>query len=1021
MSPLRTSWLLCLGLAAAPSLAGQSAAAPPAANEEVRKFMENFPGHGALSDGSKGLPPAEALKKFQLRDGLAIDLVAAEPAVQQPLHLSFDSRGRLWVTQYIQYQFPAGLKIVSYDQHLRAVFDQIPEPPPRGVKGADKVTVFEDKDGDGTMETHRDVITGLNIATAAVKGAGGIWVLNPPYLLFYPDANDDDVPDADPKVCLRGFGLEDTHAVANSLQFGPDGWLYGANGSTTTGDVSSAVTKNVKFVGQHIWRYHPRTEVFEIFGEGGGNTFSTEIDAQGRVFSGTNSAHRGMHFDQGMSGTKTFGKHGTPMNPYAFGFFDHLPTKGDGKRFSQALCVYDGDLLARELGGKFVAPNSLQNMVYVSRRIPDTSTFRVEDEEPLLRSSDRWFRPVDVKVGPDGAIYLADWYDTRLSHAWPVDDWSKGDGRIYRVRPAAAAPRRERFDLHTAPVAALLGYLGHANKWFRRQAALELGWRGEQGALPALEKLARDPGNPHAFDALCALEMLGGLRDELAVDLLEHRDPYVRRWVVRAQGDRNAIGVGVAAAMVKLAAREPQPEVRTQLLASAKRLPAVSALPIVRAMLGNESDASDQRIPLLFWWALEAKAETDRGALLALFQEPALWRRALARSHGARFLAQRWAMAGGRENFEACAKLLALAPRPEDRAVVVEGLAAAFEGGKIPDLPPALATALNEHLAKQLDGDLALAVKAGGAEAVKKALAVIQDDRAPLLKRVALVQAFAEAENRAVVPAILHVFNARARGNASESWRLRQALLPWAARFDDPALAQAVLTGYELRFSQTVPLKDATHRMLASRREWAKLFVAEVDRAAIKPHEVAPDIVRQLELYRDPEIDRAIRKHWSAAGAKLSNQEKLAEMLRLKRVLATPGDAAKGRELYTARCSACHVLFTEGGKIGPGLTGYERHNPDFWLVAILDPNAEIREGYHAYTAKMKDGQTLMGMVVQQDASNVVLKDMAGQTQTLRASQIEKLEAFPQSLMPEGLLGGLDDAAVRDLFAYLMKP
>ena len=122
---------------------------------------------------------------------------------------------------------------MSYDQHLRAVFDQVPEPPPKGVKGADKITVFEDKDGDGIYESHKDVITGLNIATAAIKGAGGIWVMNAPYLLFYPDANDDDIPDGDPEVALSGFGIQDTHSVANSLQFGPDGWLYGCQGVFT--------------------------------------------------------------------------------------------------------------------------------------------------------------------------------------------------------------------------------------------------------------------------------------------------------------------------------------------------------------------------------------------------------------------------------------------------------------------------------------------------------------------------------------------------------------------------------------------------------------------------------------------------------------------------------------------------------------------------------------------------------------------------------------------------------------------
>ena len=1009
--------LLCLmSVTCAQSIfAAQPKPGSPAGNADVQKIIETFEGRGVQSDGSQRPALADALKKFTLREGLAIDLIAAEPVVVQPLYMSFDSRGRLWVTQYIQYQYPAGLKVVSYDQHLRAVFDQMPEPPPRGVKGADKITVFEDKDGDGVFESHRDVITGLNIATAAVKGGGGIWVMNPPYLLFYPDANDDDIPDGDPKVCLSGFGLEDTHSVASSLLLGPDGWVYGATGSTTTGNVSSKVTKNVKFEGQHIWRYHPKTEVFEIFAEGGGNTFSTEIDAKGRVFSGTNGNQRGMHFDQGMSGVKNFGKHGTPANPYAFGYFDHLLTKSDGKRFSQALCIYEGGLLDRTLGGRIIAPNSLHNMVYVSPLIPDTSTFRVEDEAPLLRSSDRWFRPVDVKVGPDGAIYLADWYDTRLSHVSPVDNWSKADGRIYRVRPTAAVMKHEPFDLHTAAPTALVHYLGHANKWFRRQAALELSWRRETGVLPALEKLARDGGNLHAFDAVCAIELLGGMRDELAVELLRHPDPYVRRWIVRQSAEDGDVSAVLATGLTELAGRETHVEVRTQLLATARRLPAATGLRIVRVMMERTADETDKRIPLMLWWALEGKAESDRAAVLALFAEEGIWRLPLARNFGAHHLAKRWAMAGGRENFDACAQLLARAPRAEDRTLVVDGLAEAFEGGRIPALPPALATALSAHLAGKLDTDLALAVKTGSAEAVKKALVVIGDERAPAGSRLALVQALAEAGNSAVVPVMVRVLN------SSKNNVVRQGILPNAAQFPDLALATAVTKGYEQRFSQTAPLKDAAHRMLASRREWAKLLLDEVDHWRIRARDVAPDVVRQLELYRDPEMDRLIRKNWAGVNVKLGSQEKMAERDRIKRVVAQPGEAAKGKLLFTQRCAACHVLFAEGGQIGPDLTGYERNNPDFWLVATLDPSAEIREGFGAYTAKLKDGQTLMGLLVSQDANNVVLKDMAGQKHAVRTAQIEQLEAFPRSLMPEGLLGDLKDNELRDLFAYLMQP
>ncbi len=995
----------------------------PAGSADVQKVVETFVGRGAMRDGSAPRSAAEAVKALTLRDGLTIDVMATEPTVVQPLYLSFDSRGRVWVTQYIQYPFPAGLKVTSYDQHLRAQFDKVPEAPPRGVKGADKISVLEDRDGDGVYETSKDVITGLNLATAAIKGAGGIWVMNPPYLMFYPDANDDDVPDGDPVVCLSGFGLEDTHAVANSLQFGPDGWLYGAVGSTTTGNVSSAVTKNVKFEGQHIWRYHPQTKVFEIFAEGGGNTFSCEIDAQGRVFSGSNGGERGMHYDQGMSGVKNFGKHGFARNPYAYGYFEHMETIGDRKRFAQALCVYDGDLMAAEFAGKIIAPNSLQNMVYVSARVPDTSTFKSVDEAPLLKGNDRWFRPVDVKVGPDGAVWMADWYDSRLSHVRPVDDWSKGDGRIYRVRPTAATMRREKaFDLHTAPVAELLRWLGHPNKWFRRQAVLELAWRGEKSVLPELvRRLQAGTGGgagAYAFDALCAVHLLGGLTDEVAMALLKHGDPYVRRWVVRCAGDAGNVSVALAAAIGELAPREVHPEVRTQLACSVRRWPAAVALPIVRTMLTRDADARDKRMPLLLWWAIEERAETERAALLAWFTDRSLWDAPLARTQGARLLARRWAQAGGAENYDACARLLASAPRETDRAVVVEGMAAAFEGGSIPKLPAALAGALDAYLKSKLDTDLALAVKTGSAEAVARALKVVGDDKAAPELRASLVQALAEAGNAQVVPAMVKIL-----GRAGQTG-LRKAVLGVAGKFADARLATTVISGYEARFAGEPSLREAALRMLASRREWVNLLLAEIAAGRIRPKEFSDDVVQQLEAYPDPVVAAAVRKHWANLRPRLSSSEKVAEATRLKKVIAgrgASGDAARGQTHFAQRCATCHKMWGEGGVIGPELTGYERSNPDFWLTGILDPSLEIREGFGAYSLALTGGETLMGMLVKQDANGVTLRDLAGQVHTARTEKIAQLTALPASLMPEGLLSGLDDSALRDLFAYLMKP
>src|SRR5262249_55980111 len=143
------------------------------------------------------LSAEESLKKFRPQEGFAVDLIATEPTVRQPLNITFDQRGRMWVVQYIQYPFPQGLKVVEYDQYIRAKFDKVPLPPPRGDRGADKITIFEDTDGDGTFRKVKTFVEGLNICTSVLPGKDGVWVMNPPYLLFYPDKNHDDVPDGD--------------------------------------------------------------------------------------------------------------------------------------------------------------------------------------------------------------------------------------------------------------------------------------------------------------------------------------------------------------------------------------------------------------------------------------------------------------------------------------------------------------------------------------------------------------------------------------------------------------------------------------------------------------------------------------------------------------------------------------------------------------------------------------------------------------------------------------------------------
>ncbi|OYW17083.1 MAG: hypothetical protein B7Z55_13240, partial [Planctomycetales bacterium 12-60-4] len=175
---------------------------------------------------AQGFDPADAAKRLETIPNLRAQLFAAEPLVRQPILVKCDPRGRLWTIQYLQYPNPAGLQRVKVDRWSRTTYDRIPEPPPLGPRGADRISILEDRDGDGIADSSRDVIEGLNLATGLEFGYGGLFVMQAPYLLFYPDENRDDTPDSDPAVLLSGFGMEDAQSMPNHLTWGPDGWLY---------------------------------------------------------------------------------------------------------------------------------------------------------------------------------------------------------------------------------------------------------------------------------------------------------------------------------------------------------------------------------------------------------------------------------------------------------------------------------------------------------------------------------------------------------------------------------------------------------------------------------------------------------------------------------------------------------------------------------------------------------------------------------------------------------------------------
>ncbi len=1015
---------------------------PPsvAGTEQVADVIKNYEGRGTLADGSEPTVAEEALKRFRIREGFEIELVASEPIVGQPLHISWDGKGRMWVTQYLQYQFPAGLKIVEYDNHLRAQFDKMPQPPPHGVKGADKITVFEDTTGDGIYDHHRDVITGLNIATSCVAGAGGIWVTNPPYLLFYPDADGDANPDCEPEVMLSGFGIEDTHAVMNSLKWGPDGWLYGVNGSTTTGSVKDPASgKLVEWEGQMVWRYHPDHKHFEIYAEGGGNTFSLEIDSQGRVFSGTNNGRtRGMYYPQGAYGKKSWGKHGPLTNPYAFGYINHMAHEGDDRRFAQAFCIYEGGLFPSEWDGKIIAANSLHNIVWVSDLQLDGSTFHTVDEAPLLETDDRWFRPVFCGVGPDGCVYLADWYDSRLSHVRPVDDWHKGSGRIYRIKPVGTKPKVEHGDLTMAKPAELRASFDDPNWVVRKRALLEMLWAElsviESGLLGdgAEERLGELDGELDlkeikAGENLFTLYFEYRNREEEREALQRARIRLLGFFAVEKtrgvsfdlRSKDEEILDQVARQLVQMNLETLNEEdsvgIRAELASTAKRMGTRFGLEVVRRLMTEYGqDFDDPHLSLLIWWAIEAHSESGRRQVESLVSDPETWESKIFREFIAERLMRRYAMAGGEENYLTASKLLENAPDDDARKRLMAGLQLAFQGTSVPELPESLEQQMREYSETVGKNDLSFQIQQGNADAMKKALSVVASSQSDPVERVELAGLFGELDDPAVVPVLLRVLS------LDQQSALKRVALQSLANFPDEKIATTILARHGSTLPDEHEVRSTAHRVLASRADWAKLFLEKVELAHIKARNVEPDVVQLLAQHGDGEIDDAISLHWPDQLARTS-EENLAEIQRIRKTVTTgAGDPDAGRVHFAARCASCHALFGEGQSIGPDLTGYERQNLDFWLPGIVDPGLELREGFINYVATMKDGRKLAGFVDGQGPNAVTLRDMAGQKLILAREDLKDLQASKVSLMPSGLLNGLDEEALRDLFAYLMK-
>ena len=565
-------------------------------------------------------PLAEAAGHFSLPEGFRATLCAGEPDVVQPIAFTIDGRGRLWVVE--SHTYPSWI-----------------EP---DAEGKDRVLIFEDADGDGRFDSRKVFWDkGPNLSGIEV-GFGGVWLCATPNLLFVPDRDGDDRPDAKPDVLLDGWNLEEAgHNVFNGLTWGPDGWLYGLNGiqsKSAVGDPEGPDDQRAKF-DCGVWRYHPTRHAFEVVAWGTTNPFGLDFDDHGRMFITNCVIEHLWHVVPGAHFKRMYGE---DYNPHIYGQMqscaDHLHFIGDwtdarkegetknfdagGGHAHVGAMVYLGDNWPDEYRGNLFTVNLHGTRLNREVFEPRGSGVVARHGKDFMQANDPWFRGLELAYGPDGGVYLTDWSDTGECHDAKEEEVERGNGRIFKI--TYGDPKPVKVDVAALSDAELVKLQLNKNDWFVRQARRVLQERAAAGKLgpavaPALNQILAENGDvTRKLRALWALHVTGTLGDARRLDLLGHADELVRAWVIQLETEGRQPPDAVLSKLAEMAKSDPSPTVRLYLASALQRLPLEKRWAIAEGLIGHAEDVSDQNLPLMYWYGIEPLVAADRTRALGL-------------------------------------------------------------------------------------------------------------------------------------------------------------------------------------------------------------------------------------------------------------------------------------------------------------------------------------------------------------------------------------------------------------------
>jgi putative membrane-bound dehydrogenase-like protein len=633
----------------------------------------------------------DAVKAMTLPPGFKATLFAGEPDVKQPIAFAIDDRGRLWVAEGYTYPKRKGAPPkIGTNASSTPTKEQLAD-----IFGSnDRILVFEDSDGDGKFDKRTMFLNNLNLVSGIEVGFGGVWIGAAPYLMFVPVKNwDNPAPAGDPQILLDGWDYaRDTHETLNTFHWGPDGWLYGTHGVFCPSNVGKPGTPVAQrqWVDAAVWRYHPTKHQFEVFAEGTSNPWGFDFDENGQLIEeacviphlfhmvqgGRYHRQGGAHYAVGPDETARFaakkeGKTDKTLHPFIYDdiktIADHAHFRGGqwtdkdrlasddlgGGHAHAGMLIYQGDSFPAEYRGKMFMNNI--HGARINMDIPERagSGFVGKHGADFLKFNDIWSQVVDLRTGPDGSIYMIDWYDKNQCHLNTIESHDRSNGRIYKVsygenrQLAPTDPNKPPTlpwpkNLAAEPEHGTHEYLLHPNDFYRRQARRILQERAAAGTLKtdvrqdmrflagltareALEKAAAKTAGsilsvsriglapPATNDSMrlsviLGLHVTGGLDQNDVNRLLTDKSEIIRAWIIQLACEDKKPSDAVLKEFARMAREDQSPVVRLYLASALQRLPLAQRGEILEGLLAHAEDAKDHNLPLMYWYAAEPLA-----------------------------------------------------------------------------------------------------------------------------------------------------------------------------------------------------------------------------------------------------------------------------------------------------------------------------------------------------------------------------------------------------------------------------